>query len=104
MAEPQAPKMIKIWRIRVACWIKRVTRVNVNAYAHASEHPHARTQTRRQICNSYCFSTTMIRNLASMLRYTYSSCLTITVVECVYCAVGAETLYYNLHEVRSLNS
>ena len=46
----------------------------------------------------------MIRKLASMLRYTYSSCLTITEVECVYCAVGAETLYYNLHEVWSLNS
>jgi hypothetical protein len=48
-------------------------------YMHA--HAHARARAHTQICNIYCFSTTtMIRERASMLRYTYIACL---VMNCV---------------------
>ena len=48
------------------------------AFRAGLARPHARTHahTRRPISNTYCFSTaTMIRESASMLRYTYIVCL-----------------------------
>ena len=45
---------------------------------------HARARTHRQICNSYCFVTaTMIRERASMLRYTYIVCIFSESVSCM---------------------
>ena len=45
-----------------------------NAHAHAPGHPHARTHT--QLFNAYVLTTTkMIRERASMLRYTYIASL-----------------------------
>ena len=32
--------VVKIWRIRVACWLRKVTRMNSHAYAYLSGHPH----------------------------------------------------------------
>ena len=51
---------------------------------HKQWYMHARAWTRAsirtQICNTYCFSmATMIRERASMLRYTYIACLVLTV-------------------------
>jgi hypothetical protein len=49
-----------IWRIRITCWISKATC----------------THTHTQICNTYCFSaTTIIRERAWLLRYTYIACL-----------------------------
>jgi hypothetical protein len=53
------------------------------ARLHARMHMHTpmrraptRTHAHRQICNTYCFSTaTVIRERASLLRYTYIACL-----------------------------
>ena len=67
-----------IWRIRLACWISNATCTYAHAHAHASGHPRERTHacTHRPISNTYCFSTaTMIRELASIWRYTYIACL-----------------------------
>ena len=52
-----------IWRMRVACWIRKDTRAGACAPAHA--HPHesthpralARTHTHTEVYNTYCFST-----------------------------------------------
>jgi hypothetical protein len=42
------------------------------AHAHGYSHARMRAHAHTQICNTYCFSTaTMIRERASMLRYTY---------------------------------
>jgi hypothetical protein len=61
-------------RIRVACWISKATSTHAYAHVHVPWHPH--THTRRQTCYSDCFSTaTMIRERASVLRYTYIACL-----------------------------
>jgi hypothetical protein len=44
------------WRVRVACWISKVTCTNGHEHAHAPvTHMHARTH--RPICNAYCFPT-----------------------------------------------
>jgi hypothetical protein len=58
-----------IWRIRVSCSISKAT----CTYVHTHTHIH------RPICNTYCFPTvTMIRERASVLRYTYITCLVIS--------------------------
>jgi hypothetical protein len=65
---------VTIWRMRVECWMCKATCTRQRARADA--HAFARAQT--QICNIYCFSTaTVIRERASMLRYTYISCFVI---------------------------
>jgi hypothetical protein len=69
---------VTIWRIRVACWIRKAICTYWHAKDHAPQNPHARTQAdaHRQMCNTYCFSTTTkIRERASILRYTYTVCL-----------------------------
>ena len=60
-----------------AC-IRLLTRANARMRARARTHTH----THAQMCNIYCFSTaTMIRDFASVLRYTYIVCL---VESCTY--------------------
>jgi hypothetical protein len=44
---------VTIWRIRVACWISKVTCTYANS--HPLQHTNARTHTQTQICNPYCF-------------------------------------------------
>ena len=69
-----ATRDVTIWRIRVTCWIGMVTCTYSHAHAHTVGYQHARTH--RAISNTYCFSmATMIRELASMLLYTYIACL-----------------------------
>jgi hypothetical protein len=76
----------KLCRPRVVCWIIRLpARKHTPAPLHS--HPYARTRmsshrtrvrslTHAEKYNIYCFSTTtMIRECASMLRYTYIACL-----------------------------
>ena len=76
---------VTTWCIRVECWISKATRkhkharTNAHALAYASTRPgihtYALARTRRQICNTYCFSTAkMICERASVLRYTYVIC------------------------------
>jgi hypothetical protein len=70
--------MTLIWRMRVESWISKATFVHAHAHAHTPGHPHlhkhVRARTHRQIFNIYCFSmTTIIRGLASILRYSYIS-------------------------------
>jgi hypothetical protein len=52
----------------------------LHAHAHTVGYPHARThecaRTYKRISNTYCFSkATIIRECASVLRYTYIACL-----------------------------
>ena len=35
---------VTIWRIRIACWISKVTCTYAHAHSHAPGHSHARTQ------------------------------------------------------------
>jgi hypothetical protein len=59
---------VTIWRIRVACWINKAT------CTYAPGYPHALART--QISNTCCFSVApMIRERASMLRYTHITSL-----------------------------
>ena len=63
---------------RTLCEImsKHVVVVQAHAHAHALEHKHAHAHTHTRICNIYRFSTaTIIRERASILRYTYIVCL-----------------------------
>jgi hypothetical protein len=63
---------VTIWRIRVAYWISKATRM------HAPTRPGTRKRARGhpQICNIYClFTATMIRERASFLRYMYIVCI-----------------------------
>jgi hypothetical protein len=84
LVEVEAKNDVTIWRILVACWISKTTVTHAHAYAHVPEHPHAstharartHTNTRRQTCITYCFFTEkMIRQRASVLRYTFIACL-----------------------------
>ena len=59
---------ITTWRIRVACWKNKA--ICASGYSHACTHRH------RPVSNTCCFSTaTMIRERASVLRYTYIACV-----------------------------
>ena len=63
---------VTIWRIRVACWLSKVTCTYAHSHAHALGLARARAHTHTQICNIYYFSTaTIIRKRDSMLCYTY---------------------------------
>jgi hypothetical protein len=69
---------VTIWLIRVACSISKATCTYARAHARAPGYPLARTHahawTHRPVSNgpTCCFSTaTMIRERASLLRYTY---------------------------------
>jgi hypothetical protein len=78
VVEPEGPQMAT-WR-RVACWISKATLAQADASACAPTptrtNAYARTRTHTQLCNSLCFSTaTIIRDRASLLRYTYIACL-----------------------------
>jgi hypothetical protein len=57
VVEPERPQMT-IWRMRVACWISKVTSTKAQARAHAPTSPlaptHTHTHTHTQICNIYC--------------------------------------------------
>jgi hypothetical protein len=76
MVEPEgATNDVTIWCIRVACWISKATRTRPHARVHAQTHALARTH--RAISNIYSFSTALIRERASMLRYTYIACLVV---------------------------
>jgi hypothetical protein len=71
---PEATNDVTIWRKYVACWISKTTLKHAHARAHAPRHSHThvRTRTHTDKYNTYCFSTaTMIRESASLLRYTY---------------------------------
>jgi hypothetical protein len=59
MVQPDRPQMT-IWRMRIACWIKKATETH-------SEHVIIIAFTRQQ----------WLRERASMLRYTYITCLAI---------------------------
>jgi hypothetical protein len=77
---------VTIWRIGVACWIIKATYMHAHAHTYVTGYPHVRTHS--QIYTTYCFCTaTMIRESASILRYTYVVCFIITETEGVYCAV-----------------
>ena len=90
-------------RMRVACWISKATfaQLHARARAHthtrsACTHPRARTRAIR-ICNTYCFSTaTMIRERASLLCYTYISCLVL------FCSDNLCILLCNLQDAQKL--
>ena len=72
---------VTIWRIRVTYWISKAT--CTYAYAHAHGRTQALSHTQAQICNIYCFSTAkMIRERASVLRYTYIVCVGNNVIDC----------------------
>jgi hypothetical protein len=65
---------VRIWRIRVAYWISKTTCTHMHTLpvTRTRARPHAHTQ----VCNTYCFSTaTMIRERASLLLYTYITCI-----------------------------
>jgi hypothetical protein len=69
----QATDDVAIWRMRVACWISKTTYTHAHVHAHALGHTHAQARTHTRTCNMYFFSTaTMIRERASILRYTYN--------------------------------
>jgi hypothetical protein len=86
---------VTVWRIRVACWISKVTSTCAPAHAHAPEYPHARTH--RPVNNTYYFSSAaMIRNGASVLRYTCIACIVVlyrgcrrkySVLQCSYIVI-----------------
>ena len=62
------------WRPRGHKWRHNMAHTRFMLHAHAPVYPHARTH--RPISNIYCFSTTTVmRERASMLRYTYIACL-----------------------------
>ena len=65
---------IKIWRIRVACWISKAIWTYAHAHVHALGYPHARTQahayTHGPINYTYYFSTaTMMAALVFFLPW-----------------------------------
>jgi hypothetical protein len=66
---------VTIWHMRVACWIKRLhTPMRMHTPTCPGTYMHARTHARTDQYVTHCFSTaTMIRERASLLRYT--SCL-----------------------------
>ena len=68
MVTPDRQQMT-IWRMRVACWISRVTRANAHAHAHTPEHPHTRRE-KYEILIAFPLQQ-WFRERASMLRYTY---------------------------------
>jgi hypothetical protein len=52
----------------------------VSGHTHKRACTHTHTHTHIQICNTYCFSTAkIIRERASVLRYTYIACLDLNV-------------------------
>jgi hypothetical protein len=69
-----------------------------NKHARACARSRTRAPTYRQICNTYCFSTAkMIRELVSVLRYTYIAllfCTTVTRVLAKSCAILVLTLLH----------
>ena len=74
---------VKIWRIRVACWISKATCTFAHAHAHQPGYPHAHTHayacTHRPICDTYCFST------ATMVSWTR---LNVTLwIHCLSCFI-----------------
>jgi hypothetical protein len=76
MVEPEGTNDVTTWRMRVACWISKVTCTQAHAHAHAPGNTRARAHTHAQICNTYCFSTaTMLRERAPVLLYKYIVCL-----------------------------
>jgi hypothetical protein len=76
LLETEGPQMTK-WRMRVACYMHLraciCPRVRVPTCTHARTQAHACTH--RPIINTCCFSTArVIRERASVLRYTYITC------------------------------
>ena len=70
-----ATNYVTIWRIRVACWISKVT---CSKRTHTPTLPgtctHSRAHTHTQICNTYCLCT------ATVVTWTHL-CVTL----CVHC-------------------
>ena len=59
---------VTIWRIHVACWIRKSICTHAHERAWAPTRKYARTEIR----NTYCFlSATMTRERASVLRHTH---------------------------------
>ena len=82
---------VTVWRIRIACCISKATCTCPRVCVPISTDPHARIHN-RPISNSYCFSTaTMIREHASMLRYTY-----VALLLCLLNNVVPETIYHSM--------
>jgi hypothetical protein len=79
------------------------TPMRPDTHTHTNTHAGTCAHTHRQICNTYCFSTaTMIRESASVLRYTYIACLVkhskyvrmcVCVRVCVYIYTHTTKLY-----------
>ena len=67
---------VTIWRIRVSCWLSWLSKAHTHASGHRTIYVPTRARAHAQICNTYCFFTAiMIREHASVLRYTYIACL-----------------------------
>ena len=72
-----------IWRMLVACWIRKAT--HARAHTHALGYPrirkdlpmraHTRAQKHSEIRNAYCFSLQQwFRERVSLSRYTHFAC------------------------------
>jgi hypothetical protein len=72
-------KSCRLWQCRKMWWRPRGHKWRDNmAHTQPGTHMYARTHAHRPISNSYCFSTsTVIREHASMLRYTRTAPLVI---------------------------
>ena len=70
---------ITIWRIRVACWINKISRTKAYARAPTSTptRTHARMHTHTEICNTYCYY------MATMVSGT--RLIVALYVHCLYC-------------------
>jgi hypothetical protein len=76
MVEPEEPQMSQYGAYALhAGWAELDARTGM----HTPTRSGSRACKHAQMCNIYCFSTaTVIREHASMLRYTYIFCLVIT--------------------------
>jgi hypothetical protein len=79
LVETERPQLtIQYGVYDIQCWISNAKRAHAQAHAYAPGHPHVYTRayTHRHVSNTYCLSTArMIRERASVLRYTYIVCL-----------------------------
>jgi hypothetical protein len=64
-------------RLRLACWIRKVTSVHVNAHAHVHTYAHAPTysHTQKYVLLVSFPQQKWFRERAKVLRYTYIACL-----------------------------
>jgi hypothetical protein len=85
VSEPDRPRMKK-WRMRIACWMIPKTK-----------------DTHSEYVNTYSFSTKMVSERASVLRYTYIACFVKTFFVLKYCIKRGDHVRENILPLMPIN-